>query len=82
MVAYTLNEGEALSESISFPVIKKQASDTAGLTAMPDVKTVKITGNHKRLLVCTDGVWEFIENDEAPKPASEVLVSSRSLTLL
>lgn len=46
----------------------------AGLTAMPDVKVVdlkamraKSPGVELTLLLCTDGVWEFIESEEAVK---------------
>mmetsp|Transcript_55568 Transcript_55568/g.157817 ORF Transcript_55568/g.157817 Transcript_55568/m.157817 type:complete len:384 (-) Transcript_55568:48-1199(-) len=42
----------------------------AGLTAMPDVKTIDLGQERKgwdalALLVCTDGVWEFIDSKKA-----------------
>lgn len=36
----------------------------AGLTAEPDVIELKLTAESQLLLLCTDGVWEFIGNDE------------------
>mmetsp|Transcript_102281 Transcript_102281/g.177465 ORF Transcript_102281/g.177465 Transcript_102281/m.177465 type:complete len:379 (+) Transcript_102281:136-1272(+) len=46
------------------------AHKEAGLTAVPDTKTIDLKPLRERfpvliLLVCTDGVWEFIENNEA-----------------
>jgi len=40
----------------------------AGLTAEPDVATLSLrdaTGSNQMLLMCSDGVWEFIESLEA-----------------
>lgn len=42
----------------------------AGLTAMPDVKEINLAqqrqdGGALTLVLCTDGVWEFIESSEA-----------------
>mmetsp|Transcript_88527 Transcript_88527/g.222897 ORF Transcript_88527/g.222897 Transcript_88527/m.222897 type:complete len:387 (-) Transcript_88527:134-1294(-) len=44
----------------------------AGLSALPDVREIdlaqlKTEGYKIVLLLCTDGVWEFVENDEALK---------------
>mmetsp|Transcript_32370 Transcript_32370/g.58811 ORF Transcript_32370/g.58811 Transcript_32370/m.58811 type:complete len:380 (-) Transcript_32370:119-1258(-) len=46
------------------------AHDEAGLTAEPDVtkinlKTERAADQNLVLLVCTDGVWEFVPNEEA-----------------
>jgi serine/threonine protein phosphatase PrpC len=48
----------------------------AGLTAVPDTRTVDLKPLLKdfeevAVLVCTDGVWEFIEGDEAFKSVAE-----------
>lgn len=67
-----LNMSRALGDCV--------AHSEAGLTAEPDVieidlKTSEYGGNGDRLLIlCTDGVWEFIENEEALK---EVLKSAK-----
>lgn len=37
----------------------------AGITAEPTVREVKLTEEHQMLLLCSDGVWEFIEPPEA-----------------
>eukprot|EP00928_Gymnodinium_smaydae_P052982 TRINITY_DN3708_c0_g3_i1.p1 TRINITY_DN3708_c0_g3~~TRINITY_DN3708_c0_g3_i1.p1 ORF type:complete len:424 (+),score=89.48 TRINITY_DN3708_c0_g3_i1:129-1274(+) len=46
------------------------AHKKAGLTAVPDVRTVNLkdySGSNEglRLLICSDGVWEFIDNKQA-----------------
>lgn len=41
------------------------AHKTAGLTQEPDIKTVDVKDSHDFVLLCTDGVWEFIESNEA-----------------
>lgn len=38
---------------------------TAGVTSTPDVKTVKVQKDWRFLLLCSDGVWEFITSQEA-----------------
>lgn len=49
-----------------------KAHEEAGLTAEPEVLNQDLTGGPdgkvqaKYLLLCSDGVWEFIENDSAP----------------
>mmetsp|Transcript_118128 Transcript_118128/g.216486 ORF Transcript_118128/g.216486 Transcript_118128/m.216486 type:complete len:114 (+) Transcript_118128:3-344(+) len=48
------------------------AHKQAGLTAMPDTKTIDLTNMLKdnsdvAVLVCTDGVWEFLESPQAFK---------------
>lgn len=52
------------------------AHKEAGLTAEPDIKVVDLKAQKARnqellLLLCTDGVWEFIESKEAVIIASE-----------
>lgn len=52
------------------------AHKEAGLTAEPDVITIDLTAEKARnpaltLLLCTDGVWEFIESAEAVKLVNE-----------
>jgi serine/threonine protein phosphatase PrpC len=59
-----LNMSRALGDSIAHK---------AGVTATPEVKEVPVdlsivdasAGDNIVLLVCSDGVWEFIENEEA-----------------
>lgn len=36
-----------------------------GVTAEPEVKEYKIQENDEFLLICTDGVWEFLSNEQA-----------------
>lgn len=38
---------------------------SAGITSEPTVRSVPIRGNCRFLLVCTDGIWEFISPQEA-----------------
>jgi len=56
-----LNMSRALGDVI--------AHKEAGLTAVPDVMTINLKeykGNHELVVVlCTDGVWEFIKSSEA-----------------
>lgn len=52
------------------------AHKEAGLTAMPDTTTIDLKPMREKfkglvLLACTDGVWEFIENQEALKLVTE-----------
>merc|ERR1712146_639571 len=42
------------------------AHKEAGLTEMPDIKEIPLHNlNGYQLLLCSDGVWEFIESKEA-----------------
>jgi serine/threonine protein phosphatase PrpC len=43
------------------------AHEEAGLSASPDCRQVDLgkTGDDKYLLICTDGVWEFIESEKS-----------------
>lgn len=47
------------------------AHDVAGISGVPDVQRVEIKnlsdGTKPILLICTDGVWEFIDSPEAAK---------------
>merc|ERR1739848_882284 len=43
----------------------------AGLSAVPDVKEIEVTPDMKQLLICTDGVWEFIDNKEVTSLTKE-----------
>lgn len=58
-----LNMSRALGDCV--------AHRMAGLTAEPDILEVDLTSSEyggtddRVLILCTDGVWEFIENDEA-----------------
>lgn len=36
-----------------------------GITAEPEVSTLDLTDKHKFLLLCSDGVWEFVSPDES-----------------
>merc|ERR1719203_1395510 len=38
---------------------------TAGVTSTPDVKALKVQKDWRFLLLCSDGVWEFISSQEA-----------------
>jgi len=37
----------------------------AGVSAEPDVSKFEITPDHRFILLCSDGVWEFIKSQEA-----------------
>lgn len=57
---------------------------TAGVTSKPDVNKWEISQDFRFLLVCSDGVWEFIESQEAVDliakfPAQEVQKSAEAL---
>jgi len=55
-----LNMSRALGDTL--------AHKTAGLTAEPDVERVLIDkAKMSAVLLCTDGVWEFIDSEEAVK---------------
>lgn len=41
------------------------AHDHAGLTAQPDVRTWSLGEHDKYLLICSDGVWEFVSSQQA-----------------
>mmetsp|Transcript_50377 Transcript_50377/g.113251 ORF Transcript_50377/g.113251 Transcript_50377/m.113251 type:complete len:370 (+) Transcript_50377:70-1179(+) len=63
------------------------AHTEAGLSAEPDIKTVDMKKKREgsgelRLLVCTDGVWEFIESKEAIQFASAPTTPQESLDAL
>jgi serine/threonine protein phosphatase PrpC len=53
-----LNMSRALGDTVAHK---------AGVTATPETKTVQLTGKEEALIICTDGVWEFIESEEAVK---------------
>mmetsp|Transcript_83425 Transcript_83425/g.232670 ORF Transcript_83425/g.232670 Transcript_83425/m.232670 type:complete len:371 (+) Transcript_83425:139-1251(+) len=38
---------------------------TAGVTSTPDVKVLKVQKDWRFMLVCSDGIWEFIDSQEA-----------------
>eukprot|EP00747_Dinoflagellata_sp_TGD_P220491 gnl/TRDRNA2_/TRDRNA2_92472_c0_seq1.p1 gnl/TRDRNA2_/TRDRNA2_92472_c0~~gnl/TRDRNA2_/TRDRNA2_92472_c0_seq1.p1 ORF type:complete len:391 (-),score=88.43 gnl/TRDRNA2_/TRDRNA2_92472_c0_seq1:35-1207(-) len=41
------------------------AAADAGVCSTPDVKKVKVESDFRFVLVCTDGIWEFITSQEA-----------------
>jgi len=47
------------------------AHSDCGVSCEPEVKTVNLTENDYVLLLCSDGVWEFIEPGEAVKFVSQ-----------
>jgi len=53
------------------------AHDVAGISGVPDVERIEIKkgkdGEKPILLICTDGVWEFIESPEAAKIVLECM---------
>ncbi|CAD7957956.1 unnamed protein product [Amoebophrya sp. A25] len=55
-----LYPGLAMSRSIGDLV-----GASAGVTAEPELSTVQLTPAHQFFLLCSDGVWEFISNQEA-----------------
>lgn len=49
----------------------------AGVTSMPEVRSVKVENDWRFILICSDGIWEFITSQEAVDiisrhPASDV----------
>eukprot|EP00443_Scrippsiella_acuminata_P126509 CAMPEP_0115583130 /NCGR_PEP_ID=MMETSP0272-20121206/6014_1 /TAXON_ID=71861 /ORGANISM="Scrippsiella trochoidea, Strain CCMP3099" /LENGTH=367 /DNA_ID=CAMNT_0003018133 /DNA_START=70 /DNA_END=1174 /DNA_ORIENTATION=+ len=57
---------------------------TAGVTSNPDVRALKVQRDWRFLLLCSDGIWEFITSQEAVDiigkyPASEVQKAVDSL---
>lgn len=57
---------------------------TAGVTSIPDVRVLKVQRDWRFLLVCSDGIWEFINSQEAVDiiaqfPSSEVQKAVDSL---
>mmetsp|Transcript_106859 Transcript_106859/g.319481 ORF Transcript_106859/g.319481 Transcript_106859/m.319481 type:complete len:350 (-) Transcript_106859:76-1125(-) len=38
---------------------------TAGVTSTPDVKALKVQSDWRFMLICSDGIWEFIDTQEA-----------------
>mmetsp|Transcript_71147 Transcript_71147/g.98510 ORF Transcript_71147/g.98510 Transcript_71147/m.98510 type:complete len:98 (+) Transcript_71147:3-296(+) len=38
---------------------------TAGVTSEPEVRTLQVQRDWRFLLLCSDGVWEFISSQEA-----------------
>lgn len=53
--------GMAMSRALGDLVAHKEA----GIIAEPTVREVKLTEEHQMLLLCSDGVWEFIAPQEA-----------------
>jgi len=75
-----LNMSRALGDCV--------AHRMAGLTAMPDIKEVDLAnstvgGAGERLLIlCTDGVWEFINDEEALSCAYGALTAAKGAEAL
>lgn len=64
--------GLAMSRSIGDMI-----ATSCGVTGEPDVATLRVEGSWRFVLICSDGVWEFITSQEAVDivgkyPASEV----------
>jgi serine/threonine protein phosphatase PrpC len=43
----------------------------AGCSAVPEVSEIELSADHHVLLLCSDGVWEFVTPDQAVKMVSE-----------
>ena len=56
----TEDPGLSMSRSIGDTM-----SQSIGVTCEPDVKEVPISDSEEFILICSDGVWEFIKNEEA-----------------
>mmetsp|Transcript_101327 Transcript_101327/g.326991 ORF Transcript_101327/g.326991 Transcript_101327/m.326991 type:complete len:372 (-) Transcript_101327:152-1267(-) len=59
---------------------------TAGVTSIPEVKSVKVKKDCRFLLMCSDGIWEFINTQEAVNivaryPSNEVQKAADFLAL-
>ena len=37
---------------------------TAGVTCTPEIKQHKLLGNEKAIILASDGLWEFVSNEE------------------
>ena len=37
---------------------------TAGVTCTPEIKTIKFTGKERAIVIASDGLWEFVSNEE------------------
>jgi len=59
-VSGKLYPGLAMTRSIGDTV-----GCTAGVTCTPEVKTLQIEKDWRFLLLCSDGIWEFIDSQEA-----------------
>jgi serine/threonine protein phosphatase PrpC len=78
-VAGKLYPGLAMTRSIGDTV-----GSTAGVVAVPEVKSRKVEKDWRFVLLCTDGVWEFIDSQEAVNiisryPPSEVQKAADTL---
>lgn len=65
-VSGKLYPGLAMTRSIGDAV-----GTTAGVTCTPEVKSMKVLKDWRFILVCSDGVWEFIESKEAVEMVSK-----------
>lgn len=57
---------------------------TAGVTSTPDVKMLRVQKDWRFILLCSDGIWEFISSQEAVDivskfPAAEVQKAAEAL---
>jgi serine/threonine protein phosphatase PrpC len=54
----------------------------AGVTAKPDVSTWTVNDEDKQLLLCSDGIWEFITSQQACDTATQANTCSEAALLL
>eukprot|EP00928_Gymnodinium_smaydae_P040813 TRINITY_DN27641_c0_g1_i1.p1 TRINITY_DN27641_c0_g1~~TRINITY_DN27641_c0_g1_i1.p1 ORF type:complete len:409 (+),score=84.08 TRINITY_DN27641_c0_g1_i1:72-1229(+) len=78
-VSGKLYPGLAMTRSIGDTV-----GATAGVTATPEVRELRVQRDWRFMLLCSDGVWEFINSEEAVKlinryPPSEVQKATENL---
>jgi serine/threonine protein phosphatase PrpC len=38
---------------------------TVGVSNEPDVTKIELNSEHQFIIVCSDGVWEFVSNEDA-----------------
>jgi len=57
-----LNMSRALGDTVAHK---------AGVTAEPEIAKIPLTGSEVALIVCTDGVWEFVQSSEAVQLVSK-----------
>ena len=66
--------GLAMSRSIGDSIAHR-----VGVIPLPDIRTAEITDADRLMILASDGVWEFISNDEAVKLCSHYLNLSPQL---
>ena len=59
--------GLAMSRSLGDLVSQK-----VGVSHVPEVSKIEITSEHQVLIICSDGVWEFLDNKTVLKEIAKV----------